>query len=339
MGSRQHKTRSNMRDVADKAGVSVATVSRVLNGTDGVTEATRQRVEKAAEDLSFVPSPAARAINSGRTHMVGALVPTLDHAIFSRYIDALELELVNRGFSLVVATTGGDLSRETARAENLLDLGVEGLFVSGITHSPDFDALIKRRDVPVVATSYFQDDNSLPTVGYDNAKVARMALTHLRDLGHNNIAVVSGFSENNDRTAARLEGIRNHGQANLIFLQTDIAHEAAGDSAIALLNDHPALTAFLCLSDILAQGVLFRLQSRGVQVPGDISIIGIDDLPGSASTAPPLTSVRLPVAQMGRHAAAALAGWIEDDVKPGHHELFGTISLRQSTRRVGSDRQ
>ncbi|MDW3183395.1 LacI family DNA-binding transcriptional regulator [Roseobacter sp.] len=336
MGPRHRKTRSNMRDVAEKAGVSVATVSRVLSGADGVLETTRERVQQAAEELSFVPSPAARAINSGRTYMVGALVPTLDHAIFARYIEALEMELVKQGFSLVVATTGGDPIREAERAENLLDLGVEGLFVSGITRGGGFEALVARRKVPVIATSYFKVDHSLPTIGYDNAKVASMALEHLHALGHRQIGVLSGFSQDNDRTAARLTGIERHGMTGLQFAQSAIDYDAAGDSAAALLDRHPRLTGLLCLSDVLAQGALFRLQRMGVQVPTDISIIGIDDLPGSASTFPALTSVRLPVAEMGRQAAAALAHWIEEGERPTSVELEGQISRRQSTRAIAS---
>lgn len=336
MASRSGKTRNNMRDVARKAGVSIATVSRVLNGAHGVSEATRTRVEQTAEALSFVPSAAARAINSGRTHMVGALVPTLDHAIFSRYIDALELELVTHGFSLVVATTGGNPAREAERAENLLNLGVEGLLVSGVTRSPAFDALIARRKTPVIATSYFKSDHSLPTIGYDNAKVAQMALSHLIDLGHRNIAVMSGISQNNDRTVARLSGLRDVGGEHLIFAQSDIDFEAAGANAETLLAKAKTLTAFLCLSDVLAQGVLFRMQKMGVRVPADLSIIGIDDLPGSASTHPPLTSIRLPVTDMGRQAAGALARWIEDGTRPPSRELIGQLSARQSTRRIQS---
>lgn len=334
MGPRQPKTRSNMRDVAEKAGVSIATVSRVLSGADGVLETTRQRVEQAAEELSFVPSPAARAINSGRTYMVGALVPTLDHAIFARYIDALEIELVKQGFSLVVATTGGDAIREAERAENLLDLGVEGLFVSGITRGDGFEVLVARRKVPVVATSYFKDDHNLPTIGYDNAKVASMALEHLHALGHRQIGIISGFNKDNDRTSARLAGIERHGMDGLHFAQSAIDYEAAGNSAAALLQKHPTLTGFLCLSDVLAQGALFRLQRMGVRVPNDVSIIGIDDLPGSASTFPSLTSVRLPVAEMGSRAAKALAYWIENGARPASLELEGRISLRQSTRAI-----
>jgi LacI family transcriptional regulator len=187
------KKRSNLRDVAKAAGVSVATVSRVLNAPALVSGETRDRVLSVIETLHFVPSAAARAINSGRTRMVGALVPTLDNAIFARFLSSLEEGLGNFGLSLVVATTDGNDETEAAKAERLVNIGVEALIVSGITHSARFDELIQRTQLPAVATSYFDPAYHLPTVGYDNAAAAALALDHLIALGHRDIASFMGL--------------------------------------------------------------------------------------------------------------------------------------------------
>ncbi|MDE0208413.1 MAG: LacI family DNA-binding transcriptional regulator [Boseongicola sp.] len=319
-GTRARK-RATLRDVAQMAGVSAATVSRVVNANALVSERTRVRVQAAIDALHFVPSAAARAINSGRTHVVGALVPTLDNAIFSRFLDALEEGLAVYGLSLVVATTKDDPDREAERARGLVDIGVEGLIVSGVTHSPVLDALIENRELPVVATSYFDPSYHLPTVGYDNEKAARSALGLLRETGHQAIAVYHGPSAGNDRTRARLRAFRNDSRAEFRFRAMPLDVLAASNAARHDFAEPSGTTAVLALSDVLAQGALFGLQTLGISVPGEVSVVGIDDLPSSAATTPALTTVRLPVREMGQRAATALANWVEDGMRPSPERL------------------
>ncbi|MYI69541.1 MAG: LacI family transcriptional regulator, partial [Boseongicola sp. SB0673_bin_14] len=284
------RKRATLRDVAQMAGVSAATVSRVVNANALVSERTRVRVQAAIDALHFVPSAAARAINSGRTHVVGALVPTLDNAIFSRFLDALEEGLAGYGLSLVVATTKDDPDREAERARGLVDIGVEGLIVSGVTHSPVLDALIENRELPVVATSYFDPSYHLPTVGYDNERAARSALGLLRETGHQAIAVYHGPSAGNDRTRARLRAFRNDSRAEFRFRAMPLDVLAASNAARHDFAEPSGTTAVLALSDVLAQGALFGLQTLGISVPGEVSVVGIDDLPSSAATTPALTT-------------------------------------------------
>jgi LacI family transcriptional regulator len=336
MTSVAKKKRANMRDVAKASSVSVATVSRVWNKSPLVSDETRGTVIAAIESLKFVPSAAARAINSGRTRMVGALVPTLDNAIFSLFIDALEEELGKFGLSLVVAATRGDEDVEVFQAQRLLDIGVEGLVVSGITHGAEFYSLVERSSLPVVATSYYDPDFRLPTIGYDNAGIAQLSLKHLIDLGHRRIAVLHGPTHNNDRTRARIRGLEKRADAILSFYETEIQIASAGDAAEAAINATASPSALLCLADVLAHGALFRCQNLGVAVPKDISIVGLDDLPASASTCPPLTSVHSPVKRMGRKTASSLAKWVEEGVRPApelinaHLVIRSSAALRQS---------
>ena len=269
------KKRANLRDVAKASNVSVATVSRVLNKSPLVSDETRGKVLTAIESLKFVPSAAARAINSGRTRMVGALLATLDNAIYSLFIDALENELGKFGLSLVVAATRGDEDVEAFQAQRLLDLGVEGLVVSGITHGAAFYALIERSNLPVVATSYYDPDYRLPTIGYDNAGIAKLSLEHLIDLGHRRIAVLHGPIHNNDRTRARIRGLGKRADVTLSFHETENQIASAGETAEAALKATVPPTALLCLTDVLAHGALFRCQNLGVSVPKDMSIIGL----------------------------------------------------------------
>ncbi|MXX87958.1 MAG: LacI family transcriptional regulator [Boseongicola sp. SB0677_bin_26] len=326
------KRKSTLRDVARMAEVSTATVSRVLNGNALVSEGTRAKVQAAIDALHFVPSAAARAINSGRTHVVGALVPTLDHAIFSRFLDALEEELAGSGLSLVVATTKEDPDREAERARALVDIGVEGLIVSGVTRSADLDAFIEKRELPVVATSYFDPSYHLPTVGYDNERAARSALGLLLEGGHRDIAIYHGPSAGNDRTRARLKAFKKHPRVAFRFCEMPLDVSAASDAARRDFAEPCCrTTAVLALSDVLAQGALFGLQALGISVPREVSVVGIDDLPSSAATTPALTTVRLPVREMGRRAAIALAKWVEDGIRPAPERLDVSVMRASSS--------
>jgi len=193
------KKRANLRDVAKASGVSVATVSRVLNNPDLVSATTNEVVLAAIDALDFVPSAAARSINSGRTHVVGALVPTLDNAVFSAFLAAIEAELSKHGLSLVVATTNGDPDIEVEKAQRLVNIGAEALIVTGITHSPALDEVIKRARMPTIATSYFDPSYRYPTIGYDNAAASRTALEYLIGKGHQHISVIHGPTVHHDQ--------------------------------------------------------------------------------------------------------------------------------------------
>ena len=328
------KKRSNLRDVAKAAGVSIATVSRVLNEPGVVKKDTLEKVQAAISELKFVPSAAARAINSGRTRFVGALVPTLDNAIFARFLAALERTLSEHQLSLVVATTDSDLDVEAIKAKELVDIGAEGLIITGATHSSELHELIDRTMLPTIITSYYDGTNQLPTIGYDNAAAAQIALEHLIDLGHHHIAVVHGPIYNNDRTRARLFGLQKlNWDGELTNYETEISLAGGSGVGAQIGSSSKKLDAILCLSDVVALGVLFGLQSKNVRVPDDISLIGIDDLPSSAVTVPSLTTVHLPVSQMGERTAVALAHWISEQKVPKAVRLEAELVVRKSTVR------
>lgn len=329
------RKRANLRDVAAAACVSVATVSRVLNTPEAVTRETRVRVQAAIDELRFVPSAAARAINSGRTRIVGALIPTLDNAIFARFLDALERQLVPHHLSLIVATTSDDPKREADKAQRLIDIGVEGLILSGITHSGALYSLIERTQLPAIATSYFDARYRLPTIGYDNRAAAIIALQHLSGLGHREIAVIHGPTDNNDRTRARIAGLKDAGlPVRLSFHQSDLSLGGGSATANRILTSGEHVTAILCLSDVLAAGALFELRRSGIEVPRTMSLMGIDDLPASTYSDPPLTTVRLPVSEMGSEAGKALADWVEHQQVPQSQDLRPELIVRQSTAAI-----
>lgn len=327
--------RATLRDVARHAKVSVATVSRVLNGAASVSADTRMHVTSAIEALGFVPSAAARTLNSGRSKSIGALVPTLDHSIFARYLDALENRLSQQGYALVVAVTGGAPEVEERKAMGLLDMGVDGLIVSGRTHSAGFDGLVDRFQVPTLITSYYDPAARYPTIGYDNASIAVKALNFLRSLGHASIAVIHGPTEVNDRIEARIGAIDAASAGQSVQFQRVSMDVAGGADAVRrIASDRTRPTALLCLSDVQALGALFELQRHGISVPEQISLMGFDDLEWSAVSMPGITSIKLPAARMGEAAADALVAWLNAERPPKSAALAAEIVVRGSTRRL-----
>ena len=332
MSGNRFKKRSNLRDVAGLAGVSVATVSRVLNGSSKVSPVTRHRVETAMTELKFVPSAAARAINTGRSRMVAALLPTLDNAIYARVVNGLESRLDTKGLSLLVAQTGDDPAEELTRAHKIVDIGAEALIVAGVSHAPGVYDLMDRARLPVIAVSYFDAAHRLPTVGYDNAEAVSLAARHLADLGHRSIGVLHGPARHNDRIRRRIE-VLNTRRFGLTLQFNEVPTSMAGGhlGVEQVMASGTGCTGLLCFSDIIAHGALAALARRGLTVPGDMSVMGIENLPGSAFTTPRLTSVRLNLEEMGRQAADAVTQWLDTGDRPAAVHMPCDLIVRDST--------
>lgn len=324
--------RANLRDVARLAGVSPTTVSRFLNDPDAVAPDTQETIRNAIDQLSFRRSPAARAINSGRTKVIGALIPTIDNMIFARVLHGIESALTEKGFSLIVATTNEDPQIEARKARELIDIGAEGLIISGITHDPALLETLERQKMPAVSISYFDPGYSLPTIGYDNAYAARIAAEHLRDLGHRRVAVVHGPEANNDRIQNRLAGL-HAGVEGLEFTYFPTEYSVAGgcEAACRILDDAGSVTACLCLSDVLAMGVMFEFQRRGMSIPEDMSVSGMEGQAITSSLSPRLTTVRLSIFDMGLTVGNSLIGWVVDKVRPDSMCMPAEIVAREST--------
>ncbi len=334
----QTKKRSNLRDVAARSGVSVATVSRVLNSPGKVAADTRNRVEQAIADLKFVPSAAARAMNRGNSGIVAALLPTLDNAIYARVVNGLEARLTADALTLMIAQTGDDPTVELQRARQLIEIGAEALIVVGVTHDPGLYELIERTQCPAVAISYFDDASPIPTIGYDNWAAATVAARHLADLGHKHVAVLHGPSSHNDRVRRRKQALENQELGlSFTFLEVALSTEGGHEGINQIREHHPEITAVLCFSDVIAYGALHRLNALGLHVPDDLSVMGIENQPGSMFTHPPLTSVRLSVERMGERSAEAIISCLKTQTPPAPVNLPIELVRRQSTAAVSSE--
>ena len=330
-------TQPRLADVAALAGVSTATVSRALNQPATVTPQLRERVQSAVETLGYVPYGPARALASRRSHTIGAVVPTIDNAIFARTIQALQARLFEANFTLLLASSEYDYPRELREVQSLVERGIDGLILVGENRDASIYELLEKKRVPYINTWIYREESPHPCVGFDNAQAAYQIGSYLLDIGHRRIAMVAGVREGNDRAAARVEGVTAAlAERSLRFDRGHLVehpyHIAEGRRAASRLLASPNRpTAIICGNDVLALGVLFECRARGVQVPQEVSITGFDDLDLSANIDPPLTTIRVPAAEMGRHAAEYLLARLEKSPAPEKTELPATLVLRETT--------
>jgi len=192
-------------DVAREVGCSIATVSRALNQPDRVNVAIRQRIIEVVGRLGYVPNASARALRSAKSRLMGAVIPTLSHAIYARMIESMQGRLSTAGVSLLHVAVGYDLKLEAQHIRLLLEQGVEGLVLVGAHHRPESFRLLRDREIPFI-TTYAVGGPGLAFVGFDNAKAGGMAARFLIDLGHRKLAMIAGITKSNDRAADRVRG-------------------------------------------------------------------------------------------------------------------------------------
>ena len=304
--------RPRIADVAAAAGVSTATVSRVLN-RQSVREPLRARVQAAVAQLGYVPDAGARALMLQRTGTVGAIFPTIDNAIFAKAIEALQQRLSEDGLQLLLATSGYDTEREAQQIVNLVARGVDAIALCGVGQSETLRRFLRQRRMPTVhVMSVPPPDEEAVCVGFDNAAAMAQAVRYLLDLGHRDIAMLAGQTRDNDRARARVQGVRQGLERARLTLppsrliERAYTLDAARDGLRVLLDARPAPTAVICGNDVLAAGALFEAQRLGFPVPRALSIVGFDDLELAHHLEPGITTVRVPTDAMWRTAGDRL---------------------------------
>jgi LacI family transcriptional regulator len=329
-----------IRDVARVSGVSVATVSRVMNGNTNVKPETRDRVLEASTRVNYVPNPAARTLTTKRSKTVAAIIPTIENSVFAKFIAAIEHSMSASDYSLVLAVSNADETLETTAAKKLIAMGAEAFILSGSAHSEILIDLLTRRKIPFAFTSVFDLTSEIPTIGYDNAALAEMAIRYLADKGHSEIAVVHGPLAESDRTKARKTGAMSarHLLNDLHFVETDLS-AAGGKLAVEkICTFTPRPTAILCFSDVLALGVYFGLNVAELHIPRDVSVMGFDNLDWSEEITPPLTTIDLPAREMGIAVAEQLMGALEKTSGLISKELVGNIVERDSVQVISKQK-
>ena len=325
-----------LADVAERAQVSTATVSRCLNAPDRVVEKTRKRVMAAVNELGYSPNFSARALAAKRTNTIGAIIPTMENAIFARGLQAFQEELRLSGITLLVASSSYRPDLEEEQIRTLVARGADALLLIGHYRDPSIYDFLDKRGVPVLIAWAYDAAAAKPSIGFDNRR-AMAALAHeVITRGHRDIGVISAERAENDRARDRVEGVRDAMAANgldpdrIALIETPYFIDNGKQAFRQLMALPQPPTAVVCGNDVLAVGALQMAHEMRLRVPQDVSITGFDDIELASVAHPPLTTVHVPHRDMGRDAARLLIGMIGGQSLIDSVELATRIRMRET---------
>lgn len=327
----------NIKEVASKANVSTATVSRTVNGNPLVSSKTADRVWRAIRELGYYPNSHARILVSGRSRILGLIISDIANPFFPELVKGFEDTALDQNYNVMIANTGYDSSRMTLGVRRMIEHQVDGVAI--MTSEVDHHLIdeLSRRGVPIVFLDVGSVKKRVSNIRVDYAKGIREAIDHLYDLGHRSVAFISGpmqlKSARIRRTAFLKSLAARHMDTDGSLVATGNHRVDGGQSCMEqLLRLHQRPTAVLASNDLTAIGALRAIHAAGLQVPKDISLIGFDDIELSQYTDPPLSTVRLSREELGRTAFEALVNIIEGVSDHGSEVRVGTrLVLREST--------
>lgn len=333
--------RARLADIAIQAGVSEATVSRVLNGRPGVAEATRHAVLTALDVLGYQRPARLKPHSAG---LVGLIVPELDNPIFPAFAQVIESALAHHGYTPVLCTQTPGGVHEDDYTQMLLERGVAGIvFVSGLHADVSVDparyVALRKRGLPIVLINGYVEGVDAPFVSNDDVASMDLAVTHLVAQGHRRIGLALG-PRRFVPVVRKITGFQDAMRRQLgvddvePWVECSLFSVEGGAAAAARLLD-AGCTAVICGSDLMALGAIRAVRGRGRQVPGDVSVVGYDDSPLIAFTDPPLTTIRQSVQAMGSAAVRALLDEISGVNARGAEYIFRPeLVVRGSTGSV-----
>lgn len=329
---------ASIKDVARRAGVSLGTVSNVLNRPDQVAPQTLARVRQAIAETGYVRNDSARQLREGRSRTLAMVVLDMANPFFSDVARGAEEEAARRGAMLVLCNSGDNIQRERRHLESIAEQRMRGVLITPV--SGDGGDVLKNliaQGVPAVLVDRVSGYPDLCSVSVDDVLGGRLAARHLVDLGHTRIGFVGGpmsITQVADRHRGAAEIIDGVQGARLEVIPTTALSFEAGRVAVdALFDRRTRPTALICANDLLAVGALQAITMRGKAVPGDLAVIGYDDIDFAAAAAVPLSSIRQPREELGRTAARLLLDEADDPESHSHQHVVFVPELiaRQST--------
>ncbi len=305
-----------IKDVAREAGVSVASVSRALNDHGGVTPETQQRIREVASRLRYVPHSAARSLITRRTQTIGALLPDLYGEFFSELIRGIDLAARARGLHLLVSSSHGNAD-EAATALRAMQGRVDGMLIL----SPHVDAAFLHANLPdalpAVLLNSAVENAAYAVLNVDNYAGASAMVQHLLSLGYGDVAFIAGPEENFDaqqRDRGYRAAMAEHApRAALNIIAGDFTEESGHLAGVQLLAQRVRPRAVFAANDMMAVGCLQAFKEAGVRVPQEIALAGFDDIPIARYVTPSLSTVRVRIVDLGRHAVARLTALLEKE--------------------------
>jgi LacI family transcriptional regulator len=321
---------ATMKQVAERAGVSISTVSHVINNTRAVSDEVRKRVLGIIDEMRYVPSAVARSLKNDKTNTIGVLVPNSSNPYFAELIRWIEDAAFESGYHIILCNAHGGAQKHTAYLRLLTEKRIDGLVLVASGADDDHDLLLRHESVPII-----QLERALPGLDADlilagQEEGAYQATRHLIELGHRAISCVSGPADlprSRERVGGFLRAMR---EAGLEVTEQAIVHaeftSAGGHAAFGSLLARPHRpTAVFVTSDLMAIGGLCAASGAGVRVPGELSVVGYDDIGAACYAAPPLTTIAPPKREMARLAIGQLIERIRGD-----HEPLRSIALDSS---------
>ena len=330
----------NIDDIARLAYVSRSVVSRVLNDRPNVSNEARERVQAVIEKYNYRPSATARSLATDRTYEISILAPRKKDEVFANAFWSLVFlgiseECTKRGYFVSLSMISGEME---AHLNDRIVHGhnFDGYVLISKTVADQVVPALRKRNLPTVLIGHDPAFPDLDSVEGDNFTGGHQATEHLIGLGHRRIAALMGplhAQESIDRLEGYKQALLDAGLPldQALIAEGDYSQQSGCERTPHLLGPTPRLTAIFCANDAMAAGVLLALHRAGLAVPGDVSVVGYDDLPNSQYTIPPLTTVRQPIYEMGRHAADRVIDQIEGTRKePVHTKLDVELVMRES---------
>jgi len=327
-----------MNDVAREAGVSVATVSRVINNTDGVSKKLQQRVEMAMEKLNYHPSSLARSFKMQETRLIGLIIPLLNHPFFSLLAQVMEQELFRQNYRAIICNTEENEERELEYIELLLRQRVDGVIINSAIPNTDYLFQLQSQNIPCVLIDRDVNGFECSKVFSDNSQGGYQGMKYLLELGHRNIHIVAPF-DNKQPMQHRLRGVREaldefgiEAHQDMFIMHNDHSFEMGIEAGQYIAEISPLPTAVFALTDVTAVGLLHGLAKAGIRVPDDISVMGYDGIPLSGYVMPTLSTIAQPIIEMGKRAVEVLLNHInKPDLVPDRIVLSNELIIREST--------
>lgn len=327
-----------MHDVAKEADVSIATVSRVINGAEGVSNKLEKRVKQAMKKLHYHPSSLARSLKQQKSMSVGILIPLLEHPSYSRMASAIEKKLFDLGYRGLICNSAEDEDRENAYIEMLLQQRVDGIIINSSARDPKYLSELRKNNIPIVLFDRSLTSVSCNQVFCDNSQGGYSGIQYLVELGHQRIGVIGGPTYPEVMTR-RIQGTQEakvdfqiDNDPSLLITSDTQLFDTGYQAARQLLQLPSPPTAIFALMDVAAVGVMHAAAEMGIKIPDDLSVMGYDNLPIARYMMPPLTTVAQPFVEMSEKAVELLLNSITmPDLEPQKAVLPTQLVIRETT--------
>jgi len=333
-----------IRDIARISEVTVATVSRVINGSPLVKEETQAKVEAVIRENDFVPNPMARGLSTGVAESVTVILPDISNPFFAEVVKGISAEAEKFGLTTVLYDTDENPRREATALRNITRHHTRGIIITPVSDSAASGStaleLMTKRGIPVVLVDRDTPNSTFDGVFIDNVTGAREAVDALIESGHRKIAVVAGPTDSKpgrERLAGYQQALEEHGirMDDRLVLQGDFRLDSGYTETLRLLSENLGVTAIFSCNNLMTLGVIKALREQGIAVPGGMGLVGFDEIPALDILGMPITHVARPTVEMGRIALSLLVDQMERGT--GDNRLVQRVTLPPALVRQGSE--